>query len=358
MSIAARRLNRAARKPKSGLPVAGQGFVLGMYVSSVNNLLDLESSLDRQFDGLLRYRDSNMWSAWPTSEEVQLVNRGGVFRYAFSDRVFGYNQYTQHPSMPPLGWDHINPADGNRYVGFKFAQYLNGSMDPLLDKMFTGIKTMAQTYGTTFIFDVVVEMDDNPYVLADYSSSWGPITYNNGQAYANPASPNPQEYIDFFRYVVNYGRTFNIPGILWGFCPAGWTLSRNATRLGQMYPGDNWVDVIMWDPYNNSSSNWRSFTQIVNPMYNAIDGGLFGAGAVNKPRLLGEFGALTGDTRRAAWISSIAAEAQALPKLRGALWFSSGTWGAIHGANGTEDERIALRNLMDHPYLNDWKTAP
>ena len=339
-----------------GLPAAGKGFALGMYVSSIPNLLTLESDLGRQFDGITRYRDSNMWTNWPASDEVQFVNRGGLVRYAFGTRVFGYASYTQHPSMPPLGWDYINPADSQRYVGFKYSQFLNGSMDPLLDKIFSSLKTMAETYGTTFIFDIGVEMDDNPYVLEGFSH--GIITYNNAQPYSNPTMPDPQEYVAYSRYVINYGKTFNIPNILWGFCPAGWTLSRNATRLGHMYPGDDYVDVIMWDPYNNSGSNWRSFTQIVSPMYNAIDGGLFGSGAINKPRFLGEVGALTGDARRPAWITSIATEAQNFPKLRGAIWFSSGTWGAIHGSNGTPAELTALRGLMDHPYLTNWTVAP
>lgn len=337
-----------------GIPGEGEGFLLGMYTTSMSDFTTLETNIGAQFDGIIRYRDSNANTAWPLGEEQPIINRGRVFRYPLESRVFNYASYTPPAGVPAPGWDHINPANSERYVGYTHAQVYNGDMDIWLTKVFNALKAQEST-GTTFIVDWDHEMDDNRRVLASHTGDWGIITYNRSAAFSNPANPDPAEFIAAHRYMVDFARDMGVTNVLWGFCPAGWTLSRNSARLGELYPGDDWTDIIMWDPYNNSASNWRSFKQIAAPIYDAIDGGLFGEGAKSKARMLGEFGALTGDARRASWITDIAADAQDLPKLRGALWFSSGTWGAIHGSNGTPAERTALGGLMAHPYLNDWK---
>ena len=338
----------------TGIPDEGEGFLLGMYVSSMSSFTSLETAIGREFDATMRYRDSNAGTPWPLSEEQPIINRGNVFRYPLESRVFNYASYTPPAGVPAPGWDHVNPANGERYVGYTHAQIYNGQMDVWLAKVFNALKAQEAT-GTTFIVDWDHEMDDNRRVLANNTGDWGIITHNRSQAFSNPADPDPAEFIAAHRYMVEFARDMDVTNVLWGFCPAGWTLSRNSARLGELYPGDAWTDLIMWDPYNNSASNWRTFAQIVAPVYNAIDGGLFGEGAKTKARMLGEFGALTNDSRRATWITDIATHAQDLPKLRGALWFSSGTWGAIHGTDGTATERAALATLMDHPYLNDWK---
>lgn len=337
----------------NGLPHEGQGFAFGMYTSNINDIGPLETAIARQFDGAMRYRDANASTAWPLAEEQPFINRGRLFRYPIESRVFNLS-YTPPAGVPAPTWSHVNPANGQTYHGYRHIDITSGALDPLLDRMFDGIKDQPGT----FIVDWDHEMDDNRYLLANHTGDWGIITHNRSAAYTNPANPDQSEYIAAHRYIVDYGRAAGVTNVIWGWCPAGWTLSRNSARLSELYPGDDWVDLIMWDPYNGTGS-WRSFSQIVTPMYSAIDGGLFGSGSIQKARMLGEFGCRTNDTRRPQWLVDMADEAQAFPRLRGALWFSSGTWGAIHGSNGTQQDREALRYMTSQTYFDiDGQTSP
>lgn len=329
-----------------GFPTEGSGFALAMYCSSLSDTAGLESVIGRQFDGIARYRDANAWTAWPLAEEQPYINRGRIFRYPIESRVFN-TSYTPPQGVPAPTWSHTNPANGTSYHGYKHVDITSGALDPLLNKIFTGIKDQPGV----FLLDWDHEMDDNRYILANHTGDWGPITYNRSAAYTDPTNPDPAEFIAAHRYIVEYGRSAGVTNVLYAWCPAGWTLSRNQTRLAEFYPGDDWVDIIMWDPYNGNGS-WRSFSTIVAPFYNAIDSGLFGSGAIQKARYLGEFGCRTNDTRRGQWLVDMAQEVQNFPKLIGGLWFSSGTWGAIHGSNGTAQDREALEYLAKHSYID------
>lgn len=336
----------------AALPAAGQGFLLGMYCSNLRDVTNLESVVGRPFHGTTHYRDCNAWTAWPTADERPLVDRGNLVRYPLESRVFNYRRYTPPAGVPAPTWRHTNPADGQEYAGYRHVDFTSGSLDRLLDNIADGVRSLPGTV----LFDYDHEMDDNRYVLARHHADWGPITYNRSAAYTNPASPDPQEFIDAHRYIVSYLRAAGVRNMLFGFCPAGWTLGRNADRLASLYPGDSYVDVIMWDPYNGHGA-WRSFSQIVSPMYSAIDDHLYGSGARSKARFLGEFGCRYRDARRAGWIRDMASEVRDFPALRGGAWFSSGSWGSIHGAHLTAAERPRLHDLVNSSYLNGWKGA-
>lgn len=335
------------------LPAAGEGFLLGMYCSRTADVLNLEATVGRQFNGIARYRDANAWTPWPLPEELPFINRRNLLRYPLESRVFNFANYEPPQGVPGPTWQHVNPANGATYAGYRHVDFSSGALDILLGRVADGLKASLGT----FLIDYDHEMDDNRHLLAQHPQDWGPITYNRSAAYTNPANPNPKEYIDAHRYIVQYLRNAGVRNAVYGFCPAGWTLGRNSDRLGQLYPGDAWVDVLMWDPYNGQGA-WRSFAQIVQPMYSAIDAGLFGTIASNKARLLGEFGCRTHDARRRDWFEDMISEAQDFPKLRGGLWFSSGSWGAVHGNNLTAHERPAFVSMVNSAYLNNWKTGP
>lgn len=336
----------------SGLPNEGSGFLFGMYCTKVADIAQLESVVTKPFDGVARYRDANAWTKWPLEKErVPYIERGNVMRFAIESRVFNYANYTPPAGVPAPTWSHTNPVDGEVYKGYRHVDFSSGKLDKLLDNIASGIRSHAGT----FILDYDHEMDDNLHLLAGKSEQWGVITHNRSAAYTTPREPNPAEFIAAHRYIVTYLRSAGVKNALFGFCPAGWTLGFNATRLGALYPGNDYVDLIMWDPYNGKGT-WRSFSDIVRPMYQAIDNGLFGPGSETKARFLGEYGCRSGDSRRAAWLRSMITEVQRFPKLRGGFWFSSGSWGSIHGSNGTAADRAALKDLVTSPYV-DYKAA-
>lgn len=334
----------------SGLPGQGQGFLFGLYSTSLADAAALETAVDHQLPGLAQYRDCNAWTSWPTRTEEPYTDRGNVFRYPIESRVYNYASYDPPAGVPQPTWRHTNPANGKVYAGYRHVDFTSGRLDQLLEGIAAGIKTIP---GTVLI-DYEHEMDDNRWVLRSHPADWGVITHNRSAAYTNPANPDRREFIDAHRYIVDYLRAAGVQNALYGFCVAGWTLGRNADRLGDMYPGDEWVDLVMWDPYNGQGA-WRSFAQIVEPLYSAIDDGLYGSGAQPKARFLGEFGCRYRDSRRAGWIKDMATEVRDFPKLRGGVWFSSGSWGAIHGEEGTVQERRELGAMLRSSYFTLWR---
>ena len=132
-----------------------------------------------------------------------------------------------------------------------------------------------------FIVDIDPETDDRPDV--------------GGTAKIRAAAGTRAEYAAAYRHIVDRFRARGVTNVLWAWTMSGWTASdpSKAWSLQQLWPGPNYVNVIMWDPYNHDPARWRSFSQIVAPFYNAIRGGLLDpvdANAKKLPLGLGEYG--------------------------------------------------------------------
>ncbi|MGX5697935.1 glycosyl hydrolase [Agromyces soli] len=79
------------------------------------------------------------------------------------------------------------------------------------------------------------------------------------------AHATPGEYKEIFRYTVEYLRDVKgVHNLLYAFSPNG-VLNGDAARYLETYPGDEWVDVLGYDSYENSnaaddSSAWITTT--------------------------------------------------------------------------------------------------
>ena len=95
-----------------------------------------------------------------------------------------------------------------------------------------------------------------------------------------------------------------------------------------LYPGDDYVDWIAYDPYNwfEKSGTWVSFKDTVKPFYDWLKANGHG----DKPFMLGEFGAPDDPaypTRQADWYQSIPSDlATSFPNLNSPVYFNSTTW--------------------------------
>ena len=170
-----------------------------------------------------------------------------------------------------------------------------------------------------FIVDIDPETDDRPDV--------------GGTAKIRAAAGTRAEYAAAYRHIVDRFRARGVTNVLWAWTMSGWTASdpSKAWSLQQLWPGPNYVNVIMWDPYNHDPARWRSFSQIVAPFYNAIRGGLLDpvdANAKKLPLGLGEYGCVA-DSRRPAWLQAIPSQARTFPALVSLGYFNSGSWAAL-----------------------------
>lgn len=273
----------------------------------------MESKIGRQFDLIHHYKDFNATNnMWPTSAMLGEAAEGRTVHVGWELASYsgGYD-----PALQPAPAGSSTDRNGNSMKTWTYPQVTNGSLDRYLDAV--AVKVKATPY--KFIVDIDPEMDDRPDV--------------GGTAKLRAAAGTRPEFAAAYRHIVDRFRARGVTNVTWAWTVSGWyaTDASKTWSLEQLWPGAGYVDVIMWDPYNHSASNWRSFSQIVAPFYNAIRGGVLDRVDTSAKRLplgLAEYGCIA-DPRRANWLKAIPSQARNFPALVSLGYFSSGSWGAL-----------------------------
>src|ERR1051326_451050 len=135
------------------------------------------------------------------------------------------------------GFDRLDPIQP------RLDNILNGEFDAYINSFADKIKSYNDTIVIRF--------------LHEFEGDWYPwsITYNNH---------NPQKYISAFRKVVDMFRARGAAKVKWMWCVnSDYAPYQNYNWNVKAYPGDNYVDVVATDIYNNhfpvGSPWWFSF---------------------------------------------------------------------------------------------------
>jgi len=136
-----------------------------------------------------------------------------------------------------MGYDRLDPVQP------RLSNILNGNYNDYIDDFAAKIKT----YNDTLIIRFMHEFEGDWY-------AWS-ISQNNH---------DPQQYIAAYRLVVDRFRALGVTKVKWMWCvnsdyaPYTWY-----NWIVPAYPGDNYVDIIGTDIYNNhypvNSPYWKSF---------------------------------------------------------------------------------------------------
>lgn len=138
----------------------------------------------------------------------------------------------------------------------------------------------------------------------------------------------PADYVAAARHIYDVFRADGVRNVIWVWVTTGFTYD----RLQRFYPGDSYVDWIMWDPYNwdgcnpHGSLGWRSFAEKVSPMYNWLrENSNASHDYLSKPWGLAEYGTVEGPTpsSKAKWFDAIPGDLARFPKLKALLYFNS-----------------------------------
>lgn len=304
---------RSSSAAAAMLPVQGSGALFGYYEAGAADPRPMESRIGRKFDLVHHYNDFNgAGTRWPSAEQEKQSAEGRAVHVGWE--LTSYNG-SYDPSLQPAPAKTVWHAGRNKKI-WTYAQILDGSMNRYLD-------TMADRVGASphnYIVDFNHEMDDLPDV--------------GGSNTLRAAHGSRAEYKAAYRYIIDRFRAKGVDNVVWAWTVSGWYAgdSSKAWSLHQIWPGSDYIDMIMWDPYNHNRDRWKSFGQMVDPFYRAIKGGVLDkvdTKAKTLPLGLGEYGCVA-DPRRTAWLRAIPDELKAYPGIVSIGYFSSGSWGSIH----------------------------
>ena len=280
------------------------GALWGFY-SAGNSMpqdASMESTTGRTFEIEKQYHDFSNSGAngrFPSVAEIAAVRSGHILHIAWSSDIWSGRP---GPGMPTPAI----PATGSSHAAYTYAQILNGSLDTYIAAEADRIKQLP----TKLFLDFQHEAD-------------GAAAQRLG---------TDAQFAASYRHVEDIFRAHHVTNVVWAWVVAGFRATQpGATAVyAALYPGDSYVDWIGWDPYNNSSSHWRSPDQTFAAFNTFLDTGFLGAAATAKPRMLGEYGSIAdpaNPSRRGLWMAAIPSALESLPRIRAVEYFDSGSWG-------------------------------
>jgi hypothetical protein len=263
--------------------------------------------------------DGVYFGAWTSSNTGFTVDQREAQigrRYAIVHRYHGWGE--AFPSAQEVTW----------------AQIASGAQDAVIDAMAGRVKAL----GRPVLMDFMHEPEE-----------WGPVSSNMG--YMGTAA----EFVAAYRHVVQRFRAVGASNVSWVWTTMGYSGYQPA--YASLYPGDDVVDWIGWDPYNWYSchnSTWKSFAGKVSGFY----GWLMANGHGDKPFLLSEYGSREDDLdpfAKGRWYREAAASLKAgsFPNLKALVYFDSNRTGECDWrTDSTLNALDGYRDMAQDPYLN------
>jgi hypothetical protein len=257
----------------SAVAVPSSGLYFGAYVSSNTGYTtdQRETQIGRKFRIVHRYHG---WTdKLPEPEEVTWASGGRILYLAWDARDF---KSSSHPT---------------------WAQIANGSQDAVIDAQAARIKAFGQP------------------LFMDFSQE--PEGEINAGGYGSAS-----DFAAAFRHIVERFRASGATNVSWVWSVEGGS-GRYSLYTSGLYPGDDVVDWIGWDPYNwyrCNSSSWISFADKVHHFYDWLQAN----GHANKPLMLSEYGSREGTSgQKGQWFRDelTTLKAGAFPKLKAVVYF-------------------------------------
>lgn len=248
------------------------------------DVADLEARIQRKFD--LVYEFHGIDKPLPARDEERLVAEGRILHVNIEAKEF------TEPSHPDVEWKRI----------------IAGEFDEALRAQATGLGALGSPVMVTFDHEV-----DSPKRVGKRGTA--------------------AEFIAAWRHIHKLYAAAGAKNIVWVWVVTGY--EGNTSSVPSVYPGNEYVDWLSWDPYNMAGcmtgkfkpKQWVSFAESVRPFYNWIQtqGAKHGIDKT-KPYLLSEFGTVQDPddpTAAARWYAEIPAALEEFPQVKALqLWNS------------------------------------
>jgi hypothetical protein len=243
--------------------------------------------------------------------------------------------------------------------GWTYDQVTSGAMDTY----FRWLATQLKAINRPFTFDINHEPENQQNGVGRTEAFSAPNWYTNR---ANTTEAFRQrvlrEFANANRHIKAIFDEEGLTNCLWTMTYA--SLGSNGAAYDSwvyeaLYPGDDVVDVVAWDPYD--SGNSKTPLQTFQQGYNMLKNGLLdtapfypGTQAKNKPFMLGEFGTRVGNnTYVRNWLLGVDDALRSLPQIKTATYWSSSlgsTSYVVHTAGSAN--RAAFVDLLQEPFVD------
>ena len=294
------------------VPSCGALWGISTQPKSITALDALQKEVDRPFELVYNYHD--ITQPIPTDEERRLASEGKILHLSIAARVYG-------DSRPVT-----------------YASIARGDHDASLRRQAEGLASLKVPVFVTF------EQEGNQQRklgtrgdAADYKAAW--------------------------RHVHDVYRAAGATNAIWVWVMTG--RPENLSRAGSIWPGNDYVDWISWNVYNQSGCHsgeikphaYRSFAQRLKPFYDWVHqkGPSFGIDP-HKPMMISESGSVLyrDDPQRTAdWYRAIPGVLKQYPQVKAITLWDSKTSDACDYR--FRENRTVLKGVIDagaSPWLN------
>ncbi len=242
---------------------------------SIASLSSLETTLGVRFTAAMWYQD------WSSSFDPTPANN-------------------LHASghLPELTWEP--QMSGN---GIAYDDVIAGHYDAYLTNFAQGVAGLGYP----------IRVSLAPEMNTDWTP-WGMGLHGN----------NPTNFKAFWQHVVGKFREAGASNVVWVWSPNVTPSNANQLyggNLGNLYPGDSFVDLMGLDGYNWGSSQswsvWQSFSQVFQSSYQQL------LGVSSKNIILMEVASAEAGGSKAAWITDMFSQLQSgYSRIQGFTWFN------------------------------------
>ena len=240
--------------------------------------------------------------------------------------------------MPGLTWEPSKgPAQtvGPNQPDFSWKQISSGRYDSYI----TQLAKDAAAYHYPFVLRILHEMNGNWY-------PWG---------YSVNGNTDPADFVNSYKHIVDLFRAAGATNVQFVWNPtvlSATMVQQYGTMLEEAYPGDNYVDWVALDGYNNKLDDWRSLQDIFLPNYQLI------TSFSTRPMILFEVGGLENpldSTARANWITQgfLAEIPNRFPAIKAVVWFNSTDGAGRDFSLGTQGALNAWKQVVSSPLYQD-----
>lgn len=200
----------------------------------------------------------------------------GTFKTAFFDSI------RNHCSIPLITWTPKQSGQDTNQPYYTLKNIIDSVFDNYIREYAYAIKA----WGYPIFLRFAHEMNGNWY-------PWSETVNQNQQG----------QYVLAWRHVHDIFTQCKVPNVTWVWCPS--RVNTGPYPLSEYYPGDDYVDWIGMDGYNQCDTNsvpqqkWESFTQVFNNLYKKIL-------SINnkKPIMVAEFSSTEYGGSKADWITN------------------------------------------------------